>query len=222
MARVGQRFIAAERSPSGVAFYDQPKPYGHWLCRVNAYWVPQKIVTGQEVRGQDWWEDDLSVALRYGIWRRPSAPKASEAARHNACRDFRNFKNTFIAEPAGVPNAERAVFLLEKLIMAAEGAGDPPFPVTCRRWSKHDATSQPCDGRVVLAGLRLEELGYARELSSTHGEEFGSSRDELRVASAGAADTAVTLTIDSRQHWGRHSVGEGEVRSVAVSVDASH
>lgn len=219
MGRVGQRLVAAEQRPEGVRFYDQPKPYGHWLCRVNVYWVPQKIVTGEEVRGQDWWADDLSVQRRYGIWRRPSAGGSSDEARHKACVGFKAFDTTF--EAAGdPPEPERAVFLLERLIMAARAGGPLPFPVMCRRWAKHGETPQRCDGMAILRGVSLRDLGYAKVISFDHGKKFGSSRDELRIGSRAHED--VTLTVDSRQHWGRHSIAEGEVRSVAVVVDASH
>ena len=224
MARIGRKFVASTGWHGGVTFYDQPKPYGSWSCRVNAYSVPKKVATGRLEQRQDWWADDLDVERRYGVWRRPSAPDTPDAARHKACAAFRDFGNTFTSHGVEAAEPERAAFLLEAVIMAARASGKPTFALTCRRRGMHDVEGPPCDGRAIVRGLSLQRLRRSETLSFVHGQEFGASRDalSLEVDAPAGKPVLLTLTIASEQRWGRHSISEGEVKSVEVEIEELH
>ncbi|HEX6374109.1 MAG TPA: hypothetical protein VFZ91_00140 [Allosphingosinicella sp.] len=218
MARVGRGFVASTTEEDAVTFYDRPKPYGAWLCRANTYSFPRKVVTGRLQRPQERWEDDLAVERRYGIWRRPSA---ADGDRDRACAAFRDFGNMFVSEGVDGADPERAPYLLETVIAAARASGRLPFPLTCHRYGRHDAEGGACDGRAILRGLSLERLRRSKTLAFAHGENFGTSRDQLSLA-AGPPHSGLVVTIVSEQHWGRHSIAEGEVRSVHVAVEGPH
>ncbi len=224
MARIGRRFVASNAWPGGVTFYDQPKPFGSWTCRVNAYSVPNNVVTGRLERPEDRWADDLEVETRYAVWRRPSAPDPPDAARHKACAAFRDFGSSFSADGPETADPERASFLLEAVIVAARRGGKPAFPLSCRRGGKHDAESRPCDGRAILSSLSLRRLRRSETLSFAYNPESGASRDRLSLAGAPppGRPEPVTLTIASDQRWGRHSISQGEVKAVEVDVEPLH
>lgn len=223
LGRVAQGFVAGRPSGGGYVFYDQPLPYGHWLCRTNAYFVPRKVVTGRWERPQDRWEDPLKIAVRYGAWRRPRGRDFSDAG-EKACAKFRDFGNTFTTEGREHDDPERAAFMVDAAATAARAPGALAFPVTCRAFDKMGPREQPCDGRSILRGLSVRGLGHAKNLSFTSDAEFGDSVDELTLAAPGEAGTGswLVLVVASRQHWGRDSVSEGEVKSVEVRVERMH
>jgi hypothetical protein len=221
LGRVAHGFIASRRTPSngGFLFYDQPLPYAESLCRTNAYFVPEHVVTGKLDRPQDRWEDKLRIETRYGVWR--PVGRGEGNSREKACAAFRDFDNMFTAE-GDPPEPERAVFLLDALVTAARGSGPLPFPVTCRRYSKGEPHGRPCDGRNLLRDLSVRGLRHARMVSFSYGREFGDSVDALSLPTPPAAEQAgsMQLMVASRQHWGRDSVSEGEVKSVSVRIEA--
>jgi hypothetical protein len=217
MGQVGRHFIADSRGPegivSGIYFFDTPKPYGLWLCRVNAYRVARKVITGKLERPQDWWEDELALQRRYGTWRRPTPPEAPAGMRKRACAGFRDFDNTFGADEGAEP--ERAAYLLDTILGDARAPSPFRYPISCTTLRMHSELEAKCDSKSVLRRLSLRRLRHAKTLSFTHEPRLGISRDELSVASS-AASTSVRLIVDSEQHWGRHSISEGEVKAVQV------
>ena len=217
MGRIGGQFIAdtrgGRRLASGIYFFDTPKPYSLWLCRVNAYRIAPKVITGKLELSQDWWEDPLTLQRRYGIWRRPTAPEAPDGMRERACAAFRDFDNTFGADEEAEP--ERAAYLLDTILTDAQAQSAFRYPISCTTLRLHSEVGAKCDSKSVLRRLSLRRLRHAKTLSFTHEPRRGISRDVLGVASS-AASTSVRLIVDSEQHWGRHGISEGEVKAVEV------
>jgi hypothetical protein len=194
---------------------------GNSLCRTNAYAVAEKVVTRKLAHPQDRWEDALKVGVQYGAWRHSVRRDVTEAP-EKACAKFRDFDNMFTAE-GGVPEPERATFLIDALATAAQAPAELPFPVTCRTVGKEAPNGQPCNGRQVLGSINVHQLRRSKVLSFTYSPRSGESMDELSLSAAyRGTPTWIKLVIASRQHWGRDSIAEGEVRSAAVEVARDH
>lgn len=220
LRRVAEGFVASRASAGGDVFYDRPLPYGHWLCRTNAYFVPRKVVTGRLEQPQDRWEDPLVIRVRYGVWRRPLGRDFSDA-REKACAKFRDFENTFTTEGGEHDDPERAAFMADAVATAARAPGPLAFPVACRRFDEYGPREEACDGRSILRGVSARRLRHARGVSFKHGETFGESVDELTLSAPPPpqGEAWLVLVVAARQHWGRDSASEGEVRSVEVRVE---
>ncbi len=224
MGRVGRRMVADDRGRSdleyGIVFYDTPKPYDRWLCRVNAYAIPPKVIAGKMRRPQEWWDDDLGLVRRYAIWHRPTAPEPPEGARDRACAAWRDFANTFVTAEGGEP--ARASYLLDSIITDARASPALRYPASCLSHRRHsELPPRPCDATSVLSRLSLQRLRYAKTMPFIHNPDRGISRDELTILADGPAWTSpadVILTVDSEQQWGRHSSAEGEVKAVSIDV----
>lgn len=215
LARVGARLVADDRvgaAEQGLRFFDTPKPYGEWLCRVNAYSVPAKIVTGKLAYPQDFWADDLSVKRLYGIWRRPTVAPRSRS-RDKACAAYRDFGHLFVEE--GVLAASRGAYLLDVLLTDA-AAGRLPFPATCASLDDGGQT-RPCDARAVLRGRSLKDLGRVEQLDEKEFEHEIRWSDRLTLR-GDSRDVLIDIEVVSDQHFGRQSADEADVRSIAVAV----
>lgn len=224
MGRVGRTLVADNRGNSelrsGIVFFDTPKPHDSWLCRVNAYAIPPKVIAGKARRPQEWWEDDLTLVRRYAIWRRPTAPEPPEGARDRACAAWRDFANTFSAAEDGDPG--RAAYLLDVILTDARAAPAFRYPASCTIHRDHSKLEpRPCDAKSVLRRLSLRQLRYAKTLSFAYRPDRGVSRDELTVVGESPSEgkaAQVVLTVDSEQHWGRQSIIAGDVKAVEVAV----
>jgi hypothetical protein len=216
LAKVSKDFVAHRRTAgAGITFFDHPKPYGEWLCRVNAYYVPEKVLKGKLALEQDWWADNLSVSTLYGVWRRPSLGSASDAARHKACAEFRDFDHLFGRKDTADP--ERGAFLLDRIIsLLASDKLD--IPLSC---SAPGAQGHPskCDARTLLKSVNLQALRGVEAISEQEIDHGMRRTDELSLEpSKGVTGELLELRVVSDQHFGKQSASEGDVRSVEVII----
>lgn len=216
LGKIGNKLVAHRRTlGGGIVFYDQPKPYGSWLCRVNRYSVPEKTLTGLNVLPQDHWDDDLEMTREYGVWRKPSLGQGNDTDRDVACLAYRDFDHLFRAADSADP--ERAAFLLDR-ILTEFGSGKPTIPVTCRYVS--GAGESKCDGREVLRSLKLGDLGKIESVSEREVPN-GAVHVDLLSVSYPIKDklTFTQLSVTSEQHYGTQSSAEGELKSVEVVIN---
>lgn len=219
LAKVAKGFVAQRRVPgAGITFFDQPKPYGHWLCRVNAFYVPEKVLTGKLVQKQDWWADDLSEERRFGIWRRPAQGAAGDAERHNACARFRDFDHTFTVRDSGDP--ERGVFLLDSIITQVR-SGNVRLPLSCTIIDQHGHPAT-CEAGRALRSVRLQSLRQVEAVSEEEIDHGLKHVDRLTLEAEPDSLTFVLLTVTSEQRFGKQSASEGDLKSVDVVVERLH
>ncbi|CAN5471639.1 hypothetical protein BH10PSE14_BH10PSE14_27540 [soil metagenome] len=162
MARVGKRFVGStegeDKLADGVTFFDTPKPMERALCRVNAFYVAPKAISGsQPAAGQEFWEDDLTITRRYATWTSPSNPEENDGKAKAACAAFRDFGNTFIDDGL---YPDRGPILFDILQRMARGEFAASVPLSCVETSSPDARAKtrPCDGRAVLRRWSLKQL----------------------------------------------------------------
>ena len=219
LAKVAKDFVAERRKPGGgITFFDQPKPYGNWLCRTNAYFVPEKVITGKLVQKQDWWADNLGVTTLYGVWRKPSLGLASDAERHKACAGFGDFDHLFGVRDSADP--ERGAFLLDRILTLLR-LGDLHVPLSCAHIDRNGRPSN-CDASAILKTVTLRSLSGIEAVSEEKID--GGMRRTDRLTLAGDQDSEpahslVDLLVVSDQHFGKQSASEGDLRSVAVSLN---
>jgi hypothetical protein len=216
LAKVARDFVAQHRIPGrGITFFDQPKPYGDWLCRVNSFYVPEKVLTGKLVLQKDWWDDDLSETRLFGIWRRPTQGPGTDAARHKACAAFRDFDHAFTVQGSGDP--DRGVFLLDNVISQLH-SGKLTIPLSC---TDTDQRGRPatCDAERVLRPDALHELRQVEAVSEQEIDHGMRRTDRLTLSAAPDSLTFVVLTVVSEQRFGKQSASEGDVKSVKVEIE---
>ena len=219
LGKVSSHFVAHRRDQNvGVAFYDQPKPYGDWLCRVNRYFVPEKTLTGKIVQPQDWWADDLAVEMEYGVWRKPGLGRANDAERHKACHAYRDFDHLFTAAKSGDP--ERAAFLLDRILTDFR-ANKLTVPISCEHING-DGTKALCDENKILRSMTLNDLRSIESVSES--EVNNGMRRVDRLGLAGAPPSAshytlLELLVESEQRYGKQSASEGELRSIRLVIE---
>jgi hypothetical protein len=220
MGRVGDRFVHDTRRPgsslaNGVGFFDQPKPYGSWLCRVNLYYVHPRIVAGKAARDKDFWDDDLEVRRLYGVWKRPTAPDDPKLDRDAACARYDDFDHLFSEDD--LLAAERGVYLLDVASQAAR-TGKPPFALTCVDQRRKYA-GEPCDGLPVLAAADLKKIRQVADTHERRDDEAAYRTDTIYMAQdgdIGGHPVTTAFVIQSVQRFGKNSVSEGDVVSVEV------
>ena len=219
LGKVGGLSVAHRRvNGQGVVFYDQPKPYGDWLCRVNRYFVPEKTLTGKTELPQDWWADDLAIEREYGIWRRPTLGRASDSARHKACQPYRDFDHLFSASESADP--ERAAFLLDSILTNLR-SDELRIPITCDRFTK-DGTKASCDGAEILRSVSLDDLRRIETMAEREIDHGMLRTDRLGLeggAHLKSMHSVLELVVESEQRFGKDSASEGELRSVRVVVE---
>lgn len=219
LGKVGDQFVAHRRDQNiGITFYDQPKPYGDWLCRVNRYFVPEKVLTGKMVQTQDWWDDNLAVEMEYGVWRKPSLGQASDAERHKACRAYRDFDHLFTATNLADP--ERGAFLLDRILMEFS-ANRLTVPVACEHDFGNGVKSR-CDETKLLRSMRLNDLRRIVPVSESAIKNGIRRIERLELAwtpPPGGHYPLLELLVESEQVYGKQSVSEGELKSIRLVID---
>jgi hypothetical protein len=214
MRRVAEGFVHAGRSwhIGGLVFYDTPKPSGSWLCRVNAYVVPPKIVRGRQIRDNEFRDDNLTIEHLHGVWRAPTAAEDPKVTREAACAEYRDFNNLIWERTSG--SARRGVYLMDAAANSAR-SGTTDFPVTCTHFAR-----KPCDGVALLRSLDLKKIRAVEAISEFKREQFSERSDAIEVAveqpSKAASSEFLRFKITSRQTYGRHTMDEGEVKAVDV------
>lgn len=218
LSKVSSHFVAHRREKGGgIVFYDQPKPYGDWLCRVNRYFVPEKTLTGKMALEQDWWADDLEVAREYGVWRRPTLGHLSDAERDRACHAYRNFDHLYTASNSGDP--ERAAYLMDRILTDLH-ANKLKVPVSCEHVFGNGEIAR-CDGMTILRSMTLNDLSNIEPVSE-HGLSNGMRRvDRLLLASelSGQHPTLRQLLVESEQRYGEQSAIEPELVSIRFVLE---
>jgi hypothetical protein len=215
LAKVSKDFVAYRRTSDGITFFDHPKPYGAWLCRVNSYFVPQQVLTAKIVQQQDPWTDNLDVRRRFGVWRRPSLGPASDAAGQKACAEFRDFDHLFGVDGSADP--ERGPYILDRLLTLLS-SGKLNIPLSCLTV---DARGQPsnCNARTVLKSLSLKNLESVDVASEQQFDGGARHTDTLWMHPDGRMRTyPLGVEIVSDQHFGKQSIAEGDIRSVKVII----
>jgi len=221
MARVGRNFVGDSRRQwppdIGMTFYSEPKPYGSWLCRVDLVSVPPKIVQGTS-DGSDFYDDDIKVFTKYGLWRSPTGPDQSEEAQSAACRAFRKF-GTMIYDSTE-DSVLRSTYVAD-VILKQVRVGRPTFPVACvdrRLGSK----GRPCDGIQQLRKLLLTDLRGVSTISEKEGPHSYTRVDRLGfrgVRTGKGEEEVVSLRVTDEQVVSRQSADEADVKSVVVELD---
>jgi hypothetical protein len=217
MARIGANFVADTRSEprsrSALTFFDTPKPFGDWLCRVNAYSIDPKIVTGASTSEPGSWGDDLRFETLYVMWRRPTA-SVSASRRDQACAHWRDFQKLIRGED-GIA-VERGAYVLDKALTALRN-GRADFPIACKDIRTYHE-EKPCDGRAVLRSLSLRQLGEVKTGAEKDVEGGTQRADELSYMTIrpDGVDEYVDLEIINVQHFGKQSAFEGDVSSIRI------
>jgi hypothetical protein len=219
LTKASAYFVAQRRIPgSGVTFYDQPKPYGDWLCRVKAIYVPEKVLTGKLTLPQDRWEDDVDASELYGVWREPHVGPAKGDVRVTACAGFRDFDHTFIVKNSADP--ERGAFLLDSII-ARLRSGSLNVPVSCTGPGQR-GQRESCDATILLKSITLQNLRQVDAVSEQR-IEGGMRRTDLlwlpRNPKSPDEPSAIALKVVSDQTFGKQSASEGDLRSLDISVE---
>lgn len=214
MARVGKRFVAMRGSlESGVTFYDTPKPYQRALCRVNAYFVPAKIIAGAfPAEGQEFWEDNLTIQMRFGVWTTPGGPDRSEAEAVRACAAYRDFDDTFFVDEGA--SAQRAAELMQLVLQAARSSTKPAFPIACQVMKSAKEVS-PCDGKARLRSWSLKQLSQVRTESEQYQRTGWLRKDRLMLSLGPDWRQSADVLIES---WDPFE-GKLAIRSAIVTVD---
>jgi len=217
MARVGKDFVAYRRSAgSGITFYDRPKPFDSWLCRVNAFYVPEKVLTGAIKRTQDRWEDNLSVETLYGVWKKPSLGRAGpDSERHQACARFNDFDH--LISERGELSIDRGVYLFDRILSDAKSGGFPPN-LSCNRAvvTSSGISEQACDATAFLRSLTLSDLARVERVSN----EVKAKRlvDQLWLRARGTDLRAIVITSDEKPYDPRN-IDDRDIRSVEITIE---
>jgi len=219
MARIGRHFVADSRHAGDeglpLIFYDRPRPFGLWLCRVNVFMVPDQIVRGDEEANG---EDELELYTKYAIWRRPTAPEPSAQEREAGCAAYRDFKHMF-----GSPNPgpeERGPYVAD-VIFEQISSGHATIPLTCEDHRPHSLTGT-CNALDVLRGLTLKDLGGVETKSEKEGDGVTTYEDQLtfdlKHNSQCCSEELLRMTVTSDQHWARQGGDRADPRSAALEI----
>lgn len=223
LERVGRDLIADNRAKRAgdepMLLYAVPKPNGETLCRVDVYTVAPKIIRGP-VSERDRWADDLKIETKYGLWKRPSAIGGD---RDKACAAFRDFEH--LISEGSILSAERGAFVMDALLEQAK-AGKFRFKVSCIIGpASPNEGPVVCDPLKALRVLSLRDL-YRTEMKSELEKEHSYVRqDELWVASERVTEALkitkgvlVAIRVEDEQHFGKQSISEADILSVAVEI----
>lgn len=215
MRRVGATFVSDSRTQyplaSGPTFYDIPKPWGKWACRVDKYEFTADLVKGRPSRTPFLW-DPMKVERRYGIWSKPTGPKPTPQQHLDACRAFRDFDHLLVEKT--ILSASRAYYVID-VVKDAIAADQIDFKLTCAgaKW--------PCDTARKLQDIDLRMLGHVKTTSDRWERELGYAlrTDEITIAGPKDERYNYVVTVDSKQVFGLHSVDEALVLAVDVKEE---
>lgn len=220
MARIGRHFVADSRHAGDeglpLIFYDRPRPFGLWLCRVNVFTVPDQIVRGdKEMHG----EDELELYTKYVIWRRPTAPEPTVQEREAGCAAYRDFKHMF-GSPE--PGPEQRGPYVADVIFEQVRSGHVTIPLTCEDQRPHSLTGT-CNALDILRGLTLKELGGVLTKSQKEGDGVTTYEDQLifdlKHNKQCCSEELLRMTVTSDQHWARQGGDRADPRSAALVVE---
>jgi hypothetical protein len=155
LGRIADTMVADSRSTAtsktDITFYDEPVPYGPFLCSVHLYRTPGHGFPGSKPGAPD----SLEMTTAYGVWANPSETvDGSVRGQERACAAYRDFEHLFVA-------GERADHFTAVLqfddARDAAVAGKVNFPIACLSYRPHGEASR-CDGPAVLKSLDLKQL----------------------------------------------------------------
>lgn len=155
LGRIADTMVADSRSTAtsktDITFYDEPVPYGPFLCSVHLYRTPGHGFPGSKPGAPD----SLEMTTAYGVWANPSETvDGSVRGQEQACAAYRDFEHLFVAGERA--DHFTAVFQFDAARDAAV-AGKVDFPVVCFSYTPPGDASR-CDGHAVLKSLDLKQL----------------------------------------------------------------
>lgn len=214
MRRVADSFVANERSiplEAGAGFYDTPKPYSNVLCRVNYIEIPAKVVRGHVKWPQEYWDDEIKVRTRYGVWKRPSAP--AFLTREAACPKYRDFANLIDSEDGGA--VERVVVLVGRARDLAR-SGKVNFQVSCK--DLRGERPMACDGMALLRAIDVTSIRWVQPREKAAAAHSSTRVDEVGMAwspaSACGVREGLNFRVRSVQVYGEHSSSDGDILAI--------
>jgi hypothetical protein len=195
----------------GPTFYDIPKPWGDWACRVDRYELTADIVAGRPSRTPFHW-DPLKVQRLYGLWAKPTGPSATPEEHREGCRAFRDFDN--LMSEKTILSAARAYYVTD-IIKDAISSDQVTFTLTC------SGANWPCEAAQKLKGLDLRMLRHVKMTSERWERDLGYAlrTDEIQIAGPKDGLYYYTVTVDSKQIFGQHSVDEAVVLAADVKEE---
>lgn len=218
LARVGRTFVADTRYGDQpiywVGFYEEPKPYGEVLCRVDQVNVPRKIIRGRYGNRQDFWDDDISITRMYAVWKIPGSK--NDLTREDACARYRDFGRLIYGKNGDT--VERAVNVISDAVNKAR-LGKVDFKLTCRDARERDHPKS-CDGAALLAHLDPRDI-FQVEQAETTKTERSERHVDIVYARQGKMLSChrreqVRLDVVSTQVYGRHAISEGDLQDINI------
>ena len=215
LARLGKTFAASKRLPSGgILFFTRPKPYGDWLCRIDAIYTPPWIVEGRAKTESEFWDDDITVTRKYATWRSPRENQDKD--RTQACRQLRNF-DSMISTDDGL-GAERFVFLLDKLQHDLK-TGEVPYAVECV--DKRSDRDVACEPEQALRSVSIYSPfgGTTTDERESENSAIRTDRLSFPIAQENGHPVSLEILFEDEQHYGRQSVSEADILSAKISIE---
>ena len=157
LGKAAQQFVAdtsAEFPTSdGVGFYEQPRPVGEVLCRVNATWIDGQIIRGVP-RTVNIYDPGIETRVMFGVWPKSFTGEFDRTASVAGCRAYRDFEHLIYSDD--VVATDRAVIAVGKAIENAR-SGQLAFQTTCTD-GRRAGPPRHCDARSILRTLEVNDI----------------------------------------------------------------